>query len=353
MQVEVATADPPEPGRARALNQMLERGWPWIAAVTAVALAQLGFGQSSASYESTGTYIVRPRGDAAVTNIQAAANLNGTVRIDVTFARIAESDLVVDRAWASFAPAESGGVRRDADVSATVTRSSNILSISARTADPSTAHALATAVGTETVRYIDRLGDLYDLTVLDPPTEARRSSSAPVPAGRLLGAGLVGLGLGIVTRPIVRRRLWAGDAAGSPFALDTGVGNEQYTRLRIREERDRTKNSGLPFHLLVVRPDVVALEPCIRATTRAISSALREEDHLGLLADKRSRTFVAVLPGRTDEQVEQLMAEIRHVVVRRIRRRYGPHVAVAVHSCRYAGEGFEGEALAVEIAEAL
>lgn len=336
-------------GRRRFLSQWLLRAWPLLTAVGAVVVIQLMTTSGPPTYEATGSYVVRPRDGAPAAMIQATGVLNGTVRIDSTFAQIAESDLIVNRALASLPPAEAEAAR-DADVDATITRSANILSISARTGRPAIARELATAVGEETVRYIQDISDLYDLGVLDPPGEAVRSSEGPN-LRELLAAGMVGLGAGIATRPLLSRR--RGRQLALAPRLDTGMENEGYTRLRLREERGRTDTTGAPFHLLALQPDVPVQGGDVGSMARVLLDALGEVDHVGYLRDARPRTFVAILPNRSDHELELLAADIRRVAVERLRPRYGPLVDAAVWRCSYGGGAFHGDPEAIMVAEAL
>ena len=275
------------------------------------------------------------------------------MRIGTTFARIAESKLIENRALRSLGSVASGADRLNAGVDATVTQRANILSISARTARPDSATALASAVGSETVKYIEGLADLYDLTVLDPPSDARRSASRATLPGPLVAAGLLGLGVGVATRPLVRSRLLASHDPDSPFVLDTGIDSERYTRQRLREERNRTDSNGVPFHVFVLHPDVVVHGIDVPALARVASSALREEDRVGHLVEIEPGTILAILPGRTDEEVERLATTVQDLALERLRRDFGPHVAASVCWCRYAGGAFHGDPEAIQFAGAL
>jgi capsular polysaccharide biosynthesis protein len=352
MQADPASPDQPGAGEPGALRRWCARFWPWIVAgvaVAVVALIELGAGRISPMYESTGTYIVRPRTDTPTSSIQATANLNDTAQIDKTFARIAESDLIVDRAWASLG---SDGSTISDEVHASVTPSANILSISARTSQESVARDLATAVGAETARYIDDLDELYELTVLDPPTDPSPSSSTDLAPGELLAAGLVGLVLGAATHRLARRQLLAGQDAEEEPALDTGIGNERYTHQRIQEERARTTSNGLPFHVLVLQPSDPGHQLSAPAMARAVAPLLREEDRLGHLDQTEPGTFVVIAPGRTDEEAEQLATRLRAAATDRLSRYYGKDAAADVHSCKYK-DRFNGGGRAAELVAAL
>lgn len=350
MQVDAAPPHRPGTGEPGALRRWCARFWPWIVAGVAVAgvgVIQLGAGRISPVYESTGTYIVRSRDDTGV-NIQATANLNDTVQIDKTFAAIAESDLIVDRAWASLG---SDGSTISDEVRASVTPSANILSISARTSQENVARDLATAVGDETAAYIDELEDLYQLTVLDPPTDPRASSSTDLAPSHLLVAGLVGLGLGVATHPFARRQLLVGQSATTP-ELDTGIGNEGYTQQRLQEERARTHSNDVPFHVLVLEPNDPGHRLHARVMERTVGPLLREEDRLGHLDQTQPGTFVVIAPGRTDEEVEQLASRLRDAATARLSRYYGKDATAEVQSCKYQGR-LNGGGRAAEIMAAL
>jgi capsular polysaccharide biosynthesis protein len=343
------SAEPAAPKGVRRLTDWLVRGWPLVTAAGAIIVVQLMTTAGPSTYESTGSYIVRPQAPDAEGRIQATAMLNGTVRINSTFAQIAESQRTFDRALASLSPGDAAA-ERDADVDATITGSANILSISARTRRPGTAQALATAVGDETIGYVEGLSDLYDLGVLDSPGEATRSPEG-VGTRALLAAGVAGLGVGLVTRPLVGRRF--GRPTPSALRLDTGIQNERYTRLRLREERGRTNSTGVPFHLLVLQPDLPLQGGDVASLARVLVSLLREEDHVGYLSDARPRTFLAILPGRTDDEVRSLVTDVRDAAVERLCRRYGPHARAAVHSCSYRSGALLGDGEAIMVAEAL
>jgi capsular polysaccharide biosynthesis protein len=350
MQVDAAAPHHPGTGEPGAVRRWCARFWPWVVAGVAVAglgLIELGSGRISPVYESTGTYIVRSRDDTGV-NIQATANLNDAVQIDKTFAAIAESDLIVDRAWASLG---SDGSTISDEVRSSVTPSANILSISARTSQEDVARDLAEAVGAETATYIDELEDLYQLTVLDPPSDPRPTSSTDLAPGHLLAAGLVGLGLGVATHPFARRQLLAGQAVTAP-ELDTGIGNEGYTHQRLHEERSRSDSNDVPFHVIVLEPSDPGHRLHVPVMARTVAPLLREEDRLGHLDQTQPGTFVVIVPGRTDEEADQLAARVRDAATTRLSRYYGKDATAEVQSCKYQGR-FNGGGHAAEIVAAL
>jgi capsular polysaccharide biosynthesis protein len=353
MQVEPRPLTPPEADRARPLRRLVPRAWPWLVAAIAAAgatVAQLATANSAPTYESTGSYVVQPRAADDVTNIQATALLNGSVRIDATFARIAESELVRERAVAQLSPSRPDAEVADAEVVASLAPSANIVSISARTTDPDAAQDLAVAAGSETISYIGDLADLYDLTVLDAPGEAHRSASADVAVMPVLAAGVVGLGIGTATRPLVGRGRARRGADARP-ELDTSIDSVRYTQLRLQEEQSRTDSGGAPFHVLVLEPDLPMQGADIPNMIRVLTSVAREEDHVGHLRHLRPSRFVVVLADRTDAEVAELVTGVATSATERLRRRYGSHAVAKVYSCKYEHGAFAGDPEAISTAE--
>jgi capsular polysaccharide biosynthesis protein len=349
MQGEPRPLTPPEPARASRLRRLVPRAWPWLVAAVAAAgatVAQLATANSSPTYEATGSYVVQPRAADDVTNIQATALLNGSVRIDATFARIAESELVRERAVAQLSPSRPDAEVADVEVNASLAPSANIVSISARTAHPDAARDLAVAAGSETISYIRDLADLYDLAVLDAPGEAHRSASSGVGAMPVLAAAVVGLGVGTATRPLVERGRALRGSDASP-ELHTRIDSVRYTQLRIQEEQSRTDSGGAPFHLLVLEPDLPMQGADIPNMIRVLAAVAREEDHVGHLRHLRPSRFVVVLADRTDAEVAELVTQVAASATERLRRRYGPHAVAEVYSCTYEHGAFAGDPEAI------
>lgn len=162
-------------------------------AVTAATTYKLVDARSP-TYESSTTVVVRPRFTQTDDGARAFDALIRGVTINTTYAEIATSQLIRDRADSWLDPGARGD---DASVSAEVITDTNIISIRARGRDPELVRDLAAGVSTETVAYVDGLADVYRLEPLDPPT----LPDEPVDTRRTLtiGIGIVlGLMLGIV-----------------------------------------------------------------------------------------------------------------------------------------------------------
>jgi capsular polysaccharide biosynthesis protein len=171
--------------------QVMRRRW-LVTAIGFLLTAGLTFAfvdRQPSIYESTGTFVVRPRTTNSADGLKAIDALTRGVEITTTFATVARSDLVKQRAEQRLDPdVHKSGLT----VSSEVLTSTNVLEVTVRGGDPEATHALATAIGDETVAYVSELQTVYDLRVLDAPSVPR----VPVAPKRrlLIGTGIV-LGL--------------------------------------------------------------------------------------------------------------------------------------------------------------
>lgn len=167
--------------------------WWWVVflaflATTAVTVSSVA--SQRPSYESSATFVVRPRPDDASQDARAFDALIRGVTINTTYASIARSRVIRDRAEEELDPA----ARHDEmTVSARVLTDTNIVSVSVRGPDPDNVLELAEAISVETVEYVNRLSDVYVLQPLDQPTRP----GSPVATNRMLTIS-IGIVLGLV-----------------------------------------------------------------------------------------------------------------------------------------------------------
>ena len=167
--------------------------WWWLVALAFLATTAVtvwSVASQPATYESSATFVVRPRPVDPSDEAQAFDALIRGVTINTTYASIGRSDLIRDRAEEQLDPA---ALRDDMSVSAKVLTDTNIVSVSVEGPDPDNVVDMATAVSAETIEYVNELSDVYVLEPLDEPTRP----SGPVAANRMLTI-LVGLILGVV-----------------------------------------------------------------------------------------------------------------------------------------------------------
>lgn len=198
--------------------------------------------------------MIRPRSDLSVEGdfVQAMDTLIGRVEINETFAEIAESKLIRNNAIEKLGI--SGKDSRYYSAAAYVIVGTNLLEIYARGNDPDTVKAFADAVGEETVLYIDKLYDVFELEPLD---QARRPSSPVNFAPWQIFIVFVILGLIISIGLIVFVRFFLHRRKEFPqFVISdpkTGAYNQSFFLMRLREEFQRAGKINNSFAVALIR----------------------------------------------------------------------------------------------------
>jgi capsular polysaccharide biosynthesis protein len=177
--------------------QIIKKRWRLVAIgmVATVAFTALFVSFQPSVFESSGTYVVRPR----TANVDDAARAIDTlvrgVEINSTFASIASSKLIMSRAKDLVdSSINTSGLK----TSGRVIAGTNILELSVIGEDANAVHALAVAIGDVTVAYIQDLDEIFEITPLDAPRVPKAPVGPNKPLtmmigvimGALLGAGL-------------------------------------------------------------------------------------------------------------------------------------------------------------------
>ena len=178
-------------------SEIIKKRW-WLVAIgmaATVAFTALFVSFQPSVFESSGTYVVRPRtadvGDAA----RAIDTLVRGVEINSTFANIASSKLIKSQAKDLLdASINTSGL----STSGRVITGTNILELSVIGEDANAVHALAVAIGDVTVAYIQDLDEIFEITPLDAPRVPKTPVGPNKPLtmmigvmmGALLGAAL-------------------------------------------------------------------------------------------------------------------------------------------------------------------
>ncbi len=201
-------------------------------------------------YEATGTALIRPRLPGTDSDaIDASDLLVRGVKIAETYATVARSDMIRDRADARLDPRiDTSGVI----VGAEVVTDTNILSISARGTDPEAVRAVSEAVLDATIAYARSLNEAYLLSPLDEPTLPK--SPVGPNKGLTIAIGVIfGMLLALVLALFAE--YLSGDRDGDDPLTDprTGLHNEGYLRRRLGEEMSRADRTGRAFVLAAFR----------------------------------------------------------------------------------------------------
>ena len=204
-------------------------------------------------YESKGTYVVRPTSVDDSDVVRAFDTLIRGAEINATFAAIARSDVIRDRAkaQASTGPEiETSGL----NVKAEVVTGTNVISIVVRGEDPEAAAVYSEHIGQETIAYINELRDVFAISQLDAPAVP----SSPVGPNRRLNIAIaLILSFGFGTTLAVAAEAWSRGSTQFPelnvMDTTTGLYNDQYFKLRVQHELGRAQDTGRPLSIGMIR----------------------------------------------------------------------------------------------------
>ena len=308
-------------------------------------------------YESTGTLLVRPRASATQEQtVNASDLLIRGVKIGATYATIARSDLIRDRAKEVLDGAVSTG---GLSVSAEVLTDTNILSIGVRGGDPESVQALATAIAAETTGYVAELDDAYMLEPLDAPElpdePVGPNKRLTIFLGLFLGA-LLGVGLALMGGPV--------EDPAHEYVMDpdTLAYNRSFLRRRLREEMSRADHRGHAVSLAVLRvalqgneedePPQIPEVKDLRRIVSVLGQSLREE---AVFAYLRGGTFAVLLPDTSAASAGRLLAGWVAMISSILAEEDEEHPRAEVWTgiCEYADGTFTGSREAKRLARDL
>ncbi len=341
---------------------IVKRRW-WVVAIafvaTAAATLTLIMRQPDV-YESSGTYVVRPRALEAGDAVSANDTLSRGVDITATYAAIARSKNIRDRAERLDASTQASDLNIDAEV----VTGTNIVAVNVTGEDPEAVYALAVAVGDETTRYVYTLNDIYQLQPLDPPDVPtkpvgpnRRLLTA---AGLVLGL-LVGLGLAVLVEFIGG---WA-RASRAFKVLDpqTDAYSRQYLEVRLAQEVSRATRTNRAFSLGVLevaRRDgsgdslhAPAMRQ-LRHITQVLQASLGHDDVFAYLGDGG---FAVILHNRSLTEADDLLIDWDAAIASIFGRPGSPAAGwmcnVTIGACEWRDGTFVGDPWARKVAASL
>jgi len=175
--------------------RIIGRRWPFVLVglLLTVGLTVVFLQRQPLVYRSTSTVVVRPQTVDSEDGVRAIDTLTRGVEITSTYATIARSDLIRNRATERLDPSlDTSGTK----VSSEVLTATSILEISVTGGDPEGVTTVASAIAHEMVAYVGELQNVFELQILDEP---QVPDSPVAPKEKLiLGTGVVlGLGVGI------------------------------------------------------------------------------------------------------------------------------------------------------------
>jgi diguanylate cyclase (GGDEF)-like protein len=299
---------------------LLKRWWLIALAFSVVFIATYVWTfRQTPVYEASASFVIRPSADTVPSNdfIKALDTMSNRSEINLTFAEVASSDLIQNKAMErlGLSPAERKGLT----ASGNIVGGTNILNITVQSHDPEVARAFTDAVGAETVEYVRSLYDVFQLEVLDAASVRSRPVKPDVGLNLTLGAFL-GLALGGALVFLLESLKPTFKEVDTFNIIDreTGAYNKSYLSHRLFQEmaRARRVKSPLSFGLVKVHFNGDGLSQteqveALRTVKLLTEKVIREED---ILARFNGTTFAIVFPDMQADNAHQTVEAVRQAI---------------------------------------
>ena len=304
----------------KAYWRILRRRW-WLVLLGFVAVFGITWlltSRQSPVFEASTTFVIRPRvtegseSTAGEDFVRALDIVSRRVEINTTFAEVATSRFIKDQSIErlGLSSAEQQGLK----VAARVVGGTNVMEITVEGPDPQIARDFANAVGAETVAYVGKLYDVFELEPLDEANMPRRASRPNVALNLAMG-GLLGLALG-ASLVFVMQYLETATVERESFNIierETGAYTRSYLMHRLWGEVSRARRSKRPLSLGLIRMEFHGESgprntrdhaEVMRLTKATVERSLREED---VLARFDGDTYAVLLPDTSGQQAQNLL----------------------------------------------
>lgn len=180
------------------LRSMARRWWIFLAVLLITVGATLFLTlRETPIYRAKATYVTRLSDEItdAKTESTVLDSLNRYVELQGTYSEIAMSQMIKRQAGKKIGI--TGSELRKLSVSSRTLPGSRILEISVEGEDPQLIRDFTTAVGEETMTYVNNLYPSYELTLLDDPNAPNTPISPKIPYNVIVGT-LLGTFLGAI-----------------------------------------------------------------------------------------------------------------------------------------------------------
>jgi diguanylate cyclase (GGDEF)-like protein len=307
----------------KAYLRILRRWW-WVLALSIVvtfSASTVWTSRQPLVYETKSTFVIRPRAAEVIVAdefVRTLDMLSRRVEINTTFAEVANSKLIRRLAISSLNL--SSEKQSGLSVDARVIGGTNILEIKVQGRYPDAVRDFASAVGVETVNYVQKLYDVFQLEPLDGSELPVRPISPNQVFNQLLG-GLLGLSLGIGLVFLLEYLRAAPPEKMSSFNIlnrETGAYNKAYFMFRLWQEMSRAKRNKYELSVgllkLEMSPDtedpaaLSSSNDALRLVKAIAERTLREED---ILAYVDNATFALLLPDTAGPAAIELMERLK------------------------------------------
>jgi diguanylate cyclase (GGDEF)-like protein len=298
---------------------ILARRWWLILAVTiAVGLATLLYAfNRSQVYHGSISYILRPHSALLVddSTVRAIDTLSRRIEIATTYAEVAGSDLIKNRALARSDLTSDDNTRLA--VIGRVIPGTNVLELSIRGSNREALRLFADAVSLEFIEYVNGLYDVFELELLDPPKVARSPAG---PDKKIIVAGGIVLGIILGSASALLAEYWQiVTTERKHFEIldpETGTFNRAYLMLRLNEEASRARHNNESFALTLLALDYPPAAEAwteqhkadmMRRVIAFIGAQLRDED---ILCRYEATKFALLFPSLSVGKARDLLTGV-------------------------------------------
>jgi len=288
-------------------------------AVTLIAAAVFTFNITPV-YEATTTYIVRLSALAADdrTAISALDTLSNRVEIAATYARVAKSRLIRDRAAQELGLASSNS--SNLTVFTQILAGTNVLEITVQGSDPDIVRDYANTLGEQSVLYVQNLYEVYALEILDEAELPKKPIKPDVTNNLMLGGGFgLLLGFAYVLLGEYLRAPLESKAGFNILDEKTGIYNRRFFNLRLHQEMNRARrNEGILSVALISIDHRRLLDvgsgqaraSAMRSVVSMFGKNLRDEDVMAPFSDMELALLLPDMDGKSAKAVVERLLEM-------------------------------------------
>ncbi len=305
----------------RAYLKILLRSW-WIIipAFLITLTASVVFSYTRPDiYQASATFIVSPSASIRELSDLIGGFNNISFRdgsIVTTYAEVFVTRTIVDTATRKLGL--SFEELKEYSFRSVVLPDTNLIKLTVEGTSPQLTRDLANAIGAETIEYVSGLYEIYDVKLLDPAV-LPRSPVQPSKARNVAFGAVFGLMLG-VSLAFLKEYLKVPEIVDYLTIVDTQTGlyNEQYFLMRLKEEISRARNHGHSLALALMSIDRFdqlgelyspeIKEIALKKVALYLKQYLKEETLMARLGDDK---FAFLLPYTSAEGAVQTMERLR------------------------------------------
>ena len=305
--------------------RLLQKRWWIVLSFLIIALAATAYFTLNVKpiYRAEATYLVRIiTSDEDINVISAINTLTSRTEIAATYAGVASSSLIKNKAAAALGISDQNDLR----VSSQAQSGTNIVEISVEGPDPSLVKDYTNAIGVQTVSYVENLYETYQLELLDEAVLPRSPVSPNMVQNLTLGA-ILGLLLGMGLIIFLEYLNVSSDADAIFNVLDERIGiyDMRYFRERLHQEMSRSRRHKRVLSVALVNIDhrhiLENVSPevrvsAMRSVVMAVGRSLRDEDVMAALSDTELSLLMPELDGENAKiVVERILAIVGKISV--------------------------------------